>query len=67
MGHSRQLGLAYVSLHTHVLMESELGKSENIGQNSDFNTFQQLSTRIKVSNNNFAIGNITWAMPDSLG
>ena len=26
MGHSRQLGLAYVSLHTHVLMESELGK-----------------------------------------
>ena len=67
MGHSRQLGLAYVSLHTHVQMESELGKSDNIGQNSDFNTFQQLSTRIKVSNNNFAIGNITWAMPDSLG
>ena len=48
-------------------MESELGKSENIGQNSDFNTFQQLSTRIEVSNNNFSIGNITWAMPDSLG
>ena len=44
MGHARQLGLAYISLHTPVLMESELGKSENIGQNSDFNTFQQVST-----------------------
>ena len=61
MGHARQLGLAYISLHTPVLMESELGKSENIGQNSDFNTFQQLSTRIKVSNNNFAIGDSTCA------
>ena len=29
-------------LYTHVLMESELGKSENIGQNSNLNTFQQV-------------------------
>ena len=41
MGHARQLGLPYVSLHTHVLMESELEKSENIDQNSNSNTFQQ--------------------------
>ena len=42
MGHARQLGLAYVGLHTHVTMESELGKSENrIQILTHFNRFEQ--------------------------
>ena len=30
MGHARPLGLAYVSLHTPVLVESELGKPRHM-------------------------------------
>ena len=44
MNHARQLGLANVSLHTHVIMnlESELGKCENrIQILTHFNRFEQ--------------------------